>query len=140
MERKDGKKDFVQTQTRITDHKRMIVWQSIDELDIIVQGILKKVPKREYKIHSQIDSASDSIGANFVEGYYSGFLPEYIRFLTYSRRSLGELQERVRRVLRKSYINQQEYEKFDERASKTMYLVNRLIYSLKEKLEMDTKK
>lgn len=140
MDKKDEKDVGTRRQTRITDHKKMIVWQSMDELDSLVQEILAKIPRKEYKIRAQIDSASDSVGANFVEGYYSGFLPEYIRFLTYSRRSLGELQERVRRVLRKSYIDQREYEKFDERAGKTMYLVNRLIYSLKEKLEMDAKK
>jgi four helix bundle protein len=95
--------------------------------------MLKKIPWREFKIRSQIDSASDSVGANFVEGYYSGFLPEYIRFLSYSRRSLGELQERIRRILRKGYIDETEYDDFDERASKTMYLMNRLIYSLKKK-------
>ncbi len=140
MDKKDEKDVGTRRQTRITDHKKMIVWQSMDELDSLVQEILAKIPRKEYKIRAQIDSASDSVGANFVEGYYSGFLAEYIRFLTYSRRSLGELQERVRRVLRKSYIDQREYEKFDERAGKTMYLVNRLIYSLKEKLEMDAKK
>lgn len=140
MDKKDEKDVGTRRQTRITDHKKMIVWQSMDELDSLVQEILAKIPRKEYKIRAQIDSASDSVGANFVEGYYSGFLAEYIRFLTYSRRSLGELQERVRRVLRKSYIDQREYEKFDERAGKTMCLVNRLIYSLKEKLEMDAKK
>lgn len=120
-------------------YKKMIVWQSIDELDMIVQSVLKKIPKNEFKIRSQIDNASASVGANFVEGYYSGFLPEYIRFLTYSRRSLGELQERVRRVLRKGYIVEIEYGKFDERACKTMYLLNRLIYSLKDKKESEKK-
>jgi four helix bundle protein len=121
------------TKVTFTDHKKMVVWQSIDDLDTIVQDLLKKVPRSEYKIRSQIDNASDSIGANFVEGYYSGFLPEYIRFLTYSRRSLGELQERVRRILRKGYVGQDEYQVFDERAGKTMYLLNRLICSLKKK-------
>lgn len=115
-------------------HKNMVVWLSMDELDMFVQKILKKIPTNEYKIRTQIDNASDSIGANFVEGYYSGFLPEYIKFLTYSRRSLGELQERVRRILRKGFITESEYRLFDEHASKTMFLLNRLIYSLKSKL------
>jgi four helix bundle protein len=119
-------------------HKNMIVWQSIDELDMIVQKILKMLPSNEYKMRSQIDNASDSVGANFVEGYYSGFLSEYIKFLSYSRRSLGELQERIRRVLRKGYIDETEYEKFDERASKTMFLLNRLMYSLKKKRNDET--
>lgn len=74
-------------------HKKMIVWQSIDELDIIVQNILKLIPKNEFKLRSQIDNASDSVGANFVEGYYSGYIAEYLRFLRMSKRSNGELQE-----------------------------------------------
>lgn len=132
-----GGKEGIMRQNKIREGKRgyknMIVWQSIDQLDMIVQKILKKIPKYEFKLRSQIDNASDSVGANFVEGYYSGFLTEYIRFLTYSRRSLGELQERIRRVLRKGYITKIEFDNFDERSGKTMFLLNRLIYSLKNK-------
>lgn len=120
-------------------HKNMIVWQSIDQLDTLVQNIIKKIPRCELKMRSQIDNASDSIGANFIEGYYSGFLPEYIRFLSYSRRSLGELQERVRRLLRKGHIDEKEYNEFDERASKTMFLLNRLVYSLKRKRDNENR-
>jgi four helix bundle protein len=133
MGEKNEKQVDAKFRIRITDHRKMIVWQSIDELDIIVQKILANVPKKEYKIRAQIDSASDSIGANFVEGYYSGFLSEYLRFLSYCRRSLGELQERVRRLLRKQYLDRTDYDRFAERAAKTLYLLNRLIYALKEK-------
>ncbi|KPK69177.1 hypothetical protein AMJ87_10885 [candidate division WOR_3 bacterium SM23_60] len=135
MDKRDEKAG-VRFRAGITSHRKMIVWQSIDELDTIVQRILTKIPQKEYKMRAQIDSASDSIGANFVEGYYSGFLPEYLRFLSYSRPSLGELQERVRRLLRKQYVDKSDYDRFDERAAKTLYLLNRLIYSLKEKHEM----
>ncbi len=119
-------------------HKKMIVWQSIDELDIIVQEILKSVPKNEFKLKSQIDNASDSIGSNFVEGYYSGYIAEYIRFLRMSKRSNGELQERVRRAKRKGYIrNEDLYNKFEDRAIKTMYLLDRTIQSLEKKRKND---
>ena len=114
------------------DHKKMIIWQNIDKLDIIVQDILKHIPKNEYKTRSQIDNASDSIGSNFVEGYYSDSLGEYIRFEKYAKRSLAELQERIRRILRKGYINQKIYDEFDDLAIKTMYLFDRLITSLEE--------
>lgn len=115
-------------------HKKMIIWQNIDRLDIIVQEILQHIPKREFKMRSQIDNASDSVGSNFVEGYYSGSLAEYIRFNLYSKRSLGELQERVRRTLRKGYILPTLFEKFEDCAIKTMYLFDRLIRSLENKL------
>lgn len=118
-------------------HRQMRVWQNADKLDVLVQKVLVKIPKHEFKMRSQIDSASDSIGANFVEGYYSGALGEYIRFLRYSKRSLGELQERVRRVLRKGYITSAEYNEFDDLAIKTMFLFDRLIRSLEIKRESE---
>ncbi len=86
---------------------------------------------------SQIDNASDSVGANFVEGYYSGSLGEYLRFLHYSKRSLGELRERVRRVKRKGYIEDGAYGEFSDCAIRTMYLLDRLIQSLKNKRELE---
>ncbi|MBU4331552.1 four helix bundle protein [Patescibacteria group bacterium] len=118
---------------RLQSHKKMIVWQSIDQLDFIVQKILKRIPRHEFKMKSQIDNASDSMGSNFVEGYYSGSLGEYMRFLRYSKRSNAELQERVRRVLRKGHIDKNLYDEFEDRAIKTMYLLDRLIQSLENK-------
>ena len=120
------------TMKELTGHRKMKVWQNIDQLDEFVQQILKRVPKYEFKTKSQIDNASDSIGANFVEGYYSGSIGEYIRFLRYSKRSLAELQERVRRILRKGYIDKKMFEEFDDLAIRTMYLLDRLIYSLQK--------
>jgi len=114
-------------------HEKMIVWQNMDNLDIMVQKILKKIPRYEMKMRSQIDNASDSVGANFVEGYYSGSIREYMRFLRYSKRSLGELRERVRRVKRKGYVVNGLYDEFDDCAIKTMYLIDRLMKSLHAK-------
>ncbi len=125
---------------RPSGHRQMIVWQNADRLDVLVQKILAKIPKHEFDMRSQIDSCSDSIGANFVEGYYSGALGEYIRFCGYGKRSLGELQERVRRVQRKGFINQNEYAEFDDLAIKTMYLFDRLIASLEKKREGEKKR
>jgi len=114
------------------NHEKMIVWQMADQLDTIVQKILRKVPRGEFKIRGQIDSASDSIGSNFIEGYYSCSTKEYVRFCRYSRRSCGELQERVRRLLRKGYINLREYNEFSRVVIRTGYLFDRLILSLKK--------
>jgi four helix bundle protein len=121
-------------------HRKMRVWQNIDKIDILVQNILKKVPKNEFKLRSQIDSASDSTGANYVEGYYSGSLAEYIRFCRYAKRSLAELQERVRRTLRKGYIDEYEFNEFDDLAIKTMFLFDRLLQSLEKKRDKEQKK
>ncbi|MBI4671052.1 MAG: four helix bundle protein [Chloroflexi bacterium] len=118
-----------------SDHRQMRVWQNADRLDVMVQKMLAKIPKHEFKLRSQIDSASDSIGANFVEGYYSGSLGEYIRFTRYGKRSLGELQERIHRTLRKGYVTQADVTEFDDLAIKTMYLFDRLLSALVRKWE-----
>ncbi|MEO0123360.1 MAG: four helix bundle protein [candidate division WOR-3 bacterium] len=128
-----AERDSKERKIGLKGHEQMIVWQNIDKLDSYVQFLLKKLPKNEYKMRSQIDDASDSVGANFVEGYYSGSLSEYLRFLHYSRRSAGELKERVRRVLRKGYISETEYENFNNLATGAMYLLDRLILSLRIK-------
>jgi len=116
-------------------HTKMIIYQNIDNIDMIIQReILPKIPKYNYKLRMQIDSASDSVGSNFVEGYYSGSIAEYLKFLRYSKRSLGELQERIRRCLRKKYITIDLYLRLEELINKTMYLFNRLMTSLEGKL------
>jgi len=120
---------------KVTGHKKIIYWQNIDKLDILVQKILNEIPFNEYKLRSQIDNASDSVEANFVEGYYSGSTGEYLRFLRYSRRSLAELQARVRRVYRKKYILDNLFFDFEDLAIKTGYLGDRLIYAIERKLE-----
>jgi four helix bundle protein len=115
------------------DHRWMRVWQNADRLDTLVQQVLKRIPRYEFELRRQIDSASDSIGANFVEGYYSGSLAEYMRFVRYSKRSTGELRERIRRAWRKDYVTDAELEQVEDLAIKTMYLFDRLLFALKQK-------
>jgi len=115
-------------------HTKMIIYRNIDRIDMIVQReILPKIPRYNKILREQIDSASDSVGANFVEGYYSGSIKDYLRFLGYSKRSLGELQERVRRCMRKGHINEMLYKNFEALVNQTMYLFNRLRTSLEAK-------
>lgn len=117
------------------NHEKMIVWKAADKLDIIVQEILEGIPRSEYRLKAQIDTASDSIGSNFVEGYYSGSLNEYVRFLRYSRRSCGELQERTRRAYRKRLVVSSLYNKFSQQVIRTGYLFDQLIMVLESKKE-----
>lgn len=113
-------------------HEKMIVWQMADKLDFLTQKYLRRIPEKEYKLKSQIDSASDSVGANFVEGYYNNSLKEYIRFCRYSRRSVAEVLERFRRALRKNFLSEQEFGEIEDCAIKTGYLFDRLIQSLEK--------
>jgi four helix bundle protein len=112
----------------------MVVWQNLDKIETMVQKrILRSIPKNCFRLIDQIDRSCSSCGANFIEGYYSGSIKEYIRFLHYSKRSLAELQDWVRRVYHKEIISQNLYSEFDGLSIRTMFLLNRLINSLRLK-------
>lgn len=115
-------------------HRKMIVWQNLDRIEVMVlKDILKSIPKSKFSLIDQIERASSSCVANFIEGYYSGRIKEYIRFLEYSRRSLAELEDWVRRCFHRSYIPETAYLDFQDLSIKTTFLINRLIASLKLK-------
>jgi four helix bundle protein len=119
-------------------HRKMIVWQNIDRLDAMFQrNILPKIPAHCFQLRDQMDRACGSVAANFIEGYYSGSLKEYLRFLGYSKRSLAELQDWVRRSFHKTYLPEANYYEFDDLLIKTLFLLNRLINALKDKASKD---
>lgn len=120
-------------------HEKMAVYESICKLNEIVQRILQCIPKTEFKMRSQIINANDSIASNFVEGYYSGYINEYIRFLTYSRRSGAELHERIKRVHQMKYIGENIYNEFEDRCIKTMYLIDRTRQGLEKHQKQQSK-
>ena len=112
-------------------HRKMIVWQNLDKIEEMVQReILFRIPKNCFSLRDQIDRSCSSSVANFIEGYYSGSIKEYIRFLKYSKRSLAELQDWIRRTFYKNFIPENIYLSFDDLAIKTLYLLNRLINAL----------
>lgn len=118
-------------------HKTMEVWKSIEQLNEIVNEVLSCIPETEFKTRSQIINANDSIGSNFVEGYYAGYTKEYIRFLTYSRRSAGELHTRIELVWKRGMIGDILFNKFNDRSIKTMYLIDRTRQGLEQYSKKD---
>ena len=112
-------------------HRKMIVWKNLDMIEqIIYRSVLPKLPKNCFSMIDQIDRSCSSSMANFIEGYYSSSRKEYVRFLKYSKRSLAELQDWVRRSFIRNFIDKETYETADDLFMKTLYLENRLIYSL----------
>jgi len=122
------------SEARMYGHRKMIVWQNLDKVEWIVRKeLLRMIPKREFKLIDQISRSCSSSVANFIEGYYSGSIKEYIRFLGYSKRSLAELQDWLRRSHYMNYLKEDQYLRIDDLSIKTMYLLNRLIASLRLK-------
>jgi len=131
-ERQQVNKKFME-QKEEKGHEKMIVWKSIEELDEIVREIPRKIPNHKHKMIDQLESSNDSTAANFVEGYYSGSLGEYIKFLKYSRRSCAEVFVRGRRVFNYGYIDKELFDRFEDRCIKTGYLIDQTRKSLEEK-------
>jgi four helix bundle protein len=116
-------------------HKKMIIWHNIKDIDIVVQQeILKILPKNQYNLISQIDRACDSIGANFIEGYYGSSTKEYMRFLRYGKRSLAELQCWAEKCVIKGFLKKEVFDQFEDLTIRTMYLFNRLLAALNHKI------
>ena len=103
-------------------HKKMELWKSLEQLNEIVNEIIKQIPAHDYKAINQITNAHDSMASNFVEGYYAGYIKEFERFLTYGRRSGAELQTRVSLIHGRGTISDDLYHRFDDRCIKTLYL------------------
>jgi four helix bundle protein len=116
-------------------HKKMIIWGNIELVEkMVFNRILMRIPVKYFKIRDQIERATTSISANFVEGYYSGSIKEYLKFLGYSRRSLAELNNWGRQVQSMKLLDIDIYREFDDLTIRTQYLFNRLIYSLQRKI------
>ena len=116
-------------------HKRLIVWNNVEEInEAIYNRLLSMIPKTQFKLRDQIDRATSSIGANLVEGYYSGSTKEFIKFLNYSRRSLAELDFWIDHCKIKGYITTSLCSSIKDLVIRTCYLTDRLIISLKRKI------
>lgn len=116
-------------------HKRLVVWQNIEELNKLAYSkLIPLIPKTKFKLRDQIDRAASSVGANFIEGYYSGSTKSFIQFLSYSRRSLAELEFWIDHCNMRRFIFDPLFSSTKDLIIRTGYLIDRLILSLKRKL------
>jgi len=118
----------------VTGHKKMIIWHNIEIIsETVFEKIVPAIPRRHFALRDQIERSTTSIGANFIEGYYSGSTREFIRFLGYSRRSLAELEFWISHCIKRKFIQGPVCADLNDILIKTGYLIDRLIFSLKNK-------
>ena len=112
-------------------HRKMVIWKNLDQIEqLVYKNILKKIPRKMFSLIDQIDRSCSSSMANFVEGYYSGSRKEYIRFIKYSKRSLAELHDWLRRCFYREFISEELFKEGEDLIFRTIYLENRLISAL----------
>ena len=115
-------------------HRKLIVWGNIECLESLTyEQILPKIPRAKYWLKNQIERSLDSIGSNFVEGYYSSSIRQYINYLGYCRSSLAELKDHVLRASKHIPIKDPLFSEFNALCNKTLYLLSRLVLALKKK-------
>jgi four helix bundle protein len=80
-------------------------WQMARELTNEIYATVKQAGfSRDYGLRDQITRASGSIMHNIAEGFDSGTSPEFIRFLSYAKRSCTEVQSELYVAIDQNYL------------------------------------
>lgn len=95
----------------ITKFEELRIWQESRELSKIIYKLTSKVLfKRDYGLKDQIQRAAVSVMTNIAEGFERDNNKEFIKFLTYSKGSCGEVRSLLYVALDLNYISQAEFD------------------------------
>ena len=88
---------------RFTD---LEVWKKAHALVLEIYGVTKDFPREElFGLRSQMRRAAVSIPANIAEGYCRRSRPDYLRFLSISQGSIGEIDTLLSLARDLSYLD-----------------------------------
>ena len=101
-------------------------WQQARELVKMVYAAVNASPEfqKDFRLNGQITGAALSVMNNISEGWASQSNAEFIRFLTYSRRSCAETQNCAYAALDQKYIVQAAFTELYNQAHKTLQIVD----------------
>ncbi|MFZ7124550.1 MAG: four helix bundle protein [Desulfobacterales bacterium] len=87
--------------------------------------------QRDLRLAGQITGAAVSIMNNIAEGWASQSNREFIRFLTYSRRSASELQNCLYVALDQEYVLKNAFDELYDQAQQTIKVIDGLLRYLR---------
>jgi four helix bundle protein len=87
---------------------------------------------KDFRLAGQITGAAVSVMSNICEGFDSLSNKEFIRFLTYSRRSCSEVQSCLYVALDQEYIHEEEFQASYSHCKKIRKMIDGLIRYLKQ--------
>ena len=103
-------------------------WKSARDLVNMVYEATNQSPfNRDYGLRDQIRRAAVSVMSNIAEGFNAGSDAEFMRFLSFSRRSVSETQSQSYIALDQKYITQSTFDQIYTKANETERQVNALI-------------
>ncbi len=118
---------------KITKFEDLNCWKEARRLRKMVSNVFNKsVLRKDFTLCNQIKSSALSIMVNIAEGFESGTNKENIVFLTYSRRSCGELRSHLYAALDDELINEGDFEKIYQQAVSTGKLITSFINYLRK--------
>lgn len=102
---------------KITRFGDLNCWKEARKLRKVVSKTFgKKIMRKDSELCNQIKNAALSIVANIAEGFESRTNKENITFLTYARRSCGELRSHLYAALDDSLIAEHDFDIIYEQA------------------------
>ena len=118
---------------KLTHFEDLECWQEARKLVQMVYNAVKKNAafQRDLRFMGQITAAAVSIMNNIAEGWAAQSNAEFIRFLTYSRRSCAEVQNCGYVALDQKYIDEEEFQKIYAQAVKTTQIIDGLLRYLR---------
>ena len=103
-------------------------WKSARELVNMIYGATNESPfNRDFGLRDQIRRAAVSVMSNIAEGFNAGSDAEFMRFLSFSRRSVSETQSQTYVAFDQKYITQDIFDQIYAKANETERQVNTLI-------------
>ena len=101
----------------IKEFEKLGVWKAARVLNNLIYK-LTKLPdfSKDFALRDQVRRASISAMSNIAEGLTPGFDAEFIRFLSYSYRSVAEVQSQLYTALGENYMDQGTFRKAYDQA------------------------
>ncbi len=109
-------------------------WQQARELVNMVYTAVNATSdfQRDFRLNGQVTGAAISVMNNIAEGWASQSNAEFIRFLTYSRRSCAETQNCVYIALDQDYITNEQFDEIYQQGLKTIQIIDGLLRYLRQ--------
>ena len=117
---------------KITRFEDLECWQEARKLTQMIYGATNQGTfKRDLRLIGQIQSASGSVMANIAEGFIRRSNKEFTQFLFIAMSSAAEVQSHLYIALDQGYIDQKDFGRIYDQASKTAMIISGLIKYLR---------
>lgn len=117
---------------RLERFEDLEAWQEARKLMNMVYDLtIEDGFSRDFRLRDQITGAAISVMNNIAEGFTSRSDAEFMKFLTYSRRSTAEVQTCSYAALDRRYLRKEKFEQVYGQAEKTRMIVDGLIRYLR---------